>query len=243
MRTSRTPRRLLALAYALMGALGAALLWQWGHPSVLFFGVLLLIVAVSGAAWLLLGAWFERHRPDPVLATAPSGAAATFFPRSRFVIVMGVLLSSALGGWLLAVAAAAYLGGHAGWALFALVLALAVVLAGGRRGGREDPGRRAVADPVRHRVPQRGDQLVGAVVRGAARGGRGAGAAAPRARVRAGRATVRALDLEPRTGRRPRAPSASTPASWPAAHPGCWPCSRTTSTIRACASSWAPRTR
>jgi hypothetical protein len=108
-----------------MGALGAALLWQWGHPSVLFFGVLLLIVAVSGAAWLLLGAWFERHRPDPTLATAPSGAAATFFPRSRFVIVMGVLLSSALGGWLLAVAAAAYLGGHPGWALVALVLALA----------------------------------------------------------------------------------------------------------------------
>lgn len=141
MRTSRTPRRLLALAYALMGVLGAALLWQWGHPSVVFFGVLLLIVAISGAVWLLCGAWFERNRPDPVLATAPSGAAATFFPRSRFVIVMGVLLSSALAGWLLAVAAAAYLGGHPGWALFALALALlsfspvAVAAAGKIRAG------------------------------------------------------------------------------------------------------------
>jgi hypothetical protein len=124
-----------------MGVLGAALLWQWGQPSVIFLGALLLIVAVSGVAWLLLGAWFERHRPGPTLATAPSGAAATFFPRSRFVIVMGVLLSSALGGWLLAVAAAAYLGGHPGWALFALVLGLvsfapvAVAAAGKIRAG------------------------------------------------------------------------------------------------------------
>ena len=52
---SRTWRRLLAVAYALLGALGAAAVWQQGHPAMIFFGVLLLIVAIGGAAWLLLG--------------------------------------------------------------------------------------------------------------------------------------------------------------------------------------------
>lgn len=138
---SRTWRRLLAVAYALLGALGAAAVWQQGHPAMIFFGALLLIVAIGGAAWLLLGAWFDRHRPEPVLAAAPSGAAATYFPRSRFMIVMGVSLSLALGGWLVAVAAAAYLAGHSGWALSALALALvslspvAVAAAGRIRAG------------------------------------------------------------------------------------------------------------
>jgi len=117
--------------YVLMGVLGVGLLMDDDGPDktpiAALTAALLLVIAVGGLVMISFGPWFENHRPDPVLATAPSGAPATFFPRSWFRIVLSVVLSVALAGWLVAAAGTLYGSGHAGWALLVVVLALVLL--------------------------------------------------------------------------------------------------------------------
>jgi hypothetical protein len=120
------------VSYVLLGALGVAMLlhdaWSDVTRSVAtLFGALLVIVAVAGLVLVSFIPWFDRHRPDPTLATAPSGAPATFFRRSPFVTVMSVLVCLALAGWLVAAAVAFHGHGEDAWALAAAALALVLL--------------------------------------------------------------------------------------------------------------------
>ncbi len=91
MGTTRGTRLLLTVGYVLHGRARRADCWPTTvGPERALFAALLIIIAVGGLVMTSFGPWFENHRPDAVLATAPSGAPATFFPRSWFRIVMSV---------------------------------------------------------------------------------------------------------------------------------------------------------
>jgi hypothetical protein len=84
------------------------------------------MVGIGGLSMILFIALFGRVRGAPVLCTAPSGAPATFFRRSPFMLVCSVVFCIALAVWAGTVAVVLGAYGHAVWAslpaLFALVL-------------------------------------------------------------------------------------------------------------------------
>lgn len=119
--------------YVLLGALGLGMLL---HPSLrsetdwyvgVFLGALLALVGVTGVVLLAFVALHDRLRLGPALGTAPSGAPATFFRRSPFMVVAGVLVPLALALWLGALAVVLYRHGHGGWASLVALCTLCVL--------------------------------------------------------------------------------------------------------------------
>ena len=86
-------RLVFAAAYVLFCAFGAGFLMYPAQRSEadrcvsLFFGVLLALIGVAGLVLVLFIPVFDRCRPGPVPATAPSGNPAMFFRRSPFMVV------------------------------------------------------------------------------------------------------------------------------------------------------------
>jgi hypothetical protein len=97
-------RLAFATGYVLLCALGAGLLMYPAQRSEadryvsLFFGVLLALIGVGGLVLVLFIPLFDRCRPGPVLATAPSGNPARFFRRSPFMVVTSVVFCLAFAG-------------------------------------------------------------------------------------------------------------------------------------------------
>ena len=126
-------RLVFGVVYVVLGVLGVALMLSPDAGSdvdrygALFFGSMLAIVSTAGLALVLFIPLFALLRPGPVPGTAPSGAPALFFRRSRFMVVASVLMMLALVGWL--GAAAFVLAGHGerGWAALAATCALVLL--------------------------------------------------------------------------------------------------------------------
>ena len=93
--------------------------------TAIFIASVLAMVSFSGLATIVFMSLFARFRAGPALEAAPSGAPATFFPRSPFMTVMSVVFLVFLVGWSGALAIVLYGHGHGGWA--SLVVALALV--------------------------------------------------------------------------------------------------------------------
>jgi hypothetical protein len=127
---------LFAVGHVLLAGIGVALLGGREEIAV-FAGVLLLIMAVNGSVIVAFATSYDRHRPQPRLAVAPSGEQATFYPRSRFAVAMPLVLIVALTGWLAAIAITVWRNGFPGWSgfwgLLALYLFAALPLALGGR--------------------------------------------------------------------------------------------------------------
>jgi len=133
-------RLVFAAAYVLFCAFGAGLLMYPAQRSEadryvsLLFGVLLALIGVAGLVLVLFIPVFDRCRPGPVPATAPSGNPAMFFRRSPFMVVSSVVFCLAFAVW--AGTLAVVLHGHVVWASVPAVLAgvllwpVAVVLTG-----------------------------------------------------------------------------------------------------------------
>jgi hypothetical protein len=144
----RVKRFGFGVSYALMGAVGVAVLLalpdveavEDRHVS-LFAGSFFALIGGSGLALVLFIPLSDRYRAAAVVATAPSGAPALFFRRSPFMLVFSVVMTFALAVW--SGSAALMLGayGHELWAAllgaFALVLLwpVAVVPTGKVRSG------------------------------------------------------------------------------------------------------------
>ncbi len=112
------------ITYVMMGALGVALLLSGEGWTAALFGALLVLIGVGGLVMVSFPLWFERHRPGPGVAIAPSGASATFFRRSRFTMGLSMLTTPALAVWFGVSAFALYRGGHDIWAALLAGLAL-----------------------------------------------------------------------------------------------------------------------
>jgi hypothetical protein len=120
-------RLLLAGTYIGLGMIGVLLLSLLDRPDATLYGSLLVLIAVGGLAMVGHPVWFDRHRPGPELATAPSGAPALYFRRSPFIVTLSVLFCVAFAGWLGAAAVLLYRGGHVGWGSSLVALALLVL--------------------------------------------------------------------------------------------------------------------
>jgi hypothetical protein len=117
-------RLLFGVGYVLLGLLGAFL---FGSAStepepdrhILAFSGALIglvgLVGVGGLVMILFIPLFDRFRPGPVVGTAPSGAPATCFGRSLFMVTVGVLMRLGLVCWLAALALVLYGAGHDIW--------------------------------------------------------------------------------------------------------------------------------
>lgn len=126
-------RLVLGVVYAAMGTFGVAMLLSLPHADTaqdryiaFFAGTAFTSIAVGGLAMVLIPPLLGRHRPEPALGTAPSGAPATFFRRSPLMMVMSTLFTSAFAAWLGGLAVVLHGYGHGVWAL--LLAACALVL-------------------------------------------------------------------------------------------------------------------
>ena len=140
-------RLAFATGYVLLCALGAGLLMYPAQRSEadryvsLFFGVLLALIGVGGLVLVLFIPLFDRCRPGPVLATAPSGNPAMFFRRSPFMVVTSVVFCLAFAVWAGTLAVVLHGHGYVVWASVHAVLAgvllwpVAVVLTGKIKSG------------------------------------------------------------------------------------------------------------
>jgi hypothetical protein len=126
----RVLRLLFASGYALLGLIGlSGLVWPSDRSTAdwyvgVFFGSLLLPIGVGGLVLLLFISLFDRVRPGPVVDTAPSGAAAMFFRRSSFMVVLNVLIPLGLAVWLGALGYVLHTNGHDVWAAVVALCAL-----------------------------------------------------------------------------------------------------------------------
>ena len=100
------------VGYALMAAFGVVGTYVAAGTVAALPAALLALIGAGGLAMVSFIRWFDRHRPAPVLAVAPSGAQGTFFRRSRFMIGFSVLCTLGLAGWTGALAAALFRLGH-----------------------------------------------------------------------------------------------------------------------------------
>ncbi|HVH22236.1 MAG TPA: hypothetical protein VNA11_07250 [Pseudonocardia sp.] len=114
------------VGYALMAAFGVVGTYVAAGTVAALPAALLALIGAGGLAMVSFIRWFDRHRPAPVLAVAPSGAQGTFFSRSRFMIGFSVLCTLGLAGWTGALALVLYRLGHDVTAM--LVTALTVLL-------------------------------------------------------------------------------------------------------------------
>jgi hypothetical protein len=116
-----------------LGGIGAAI----GQASVCF-GLVLLVVAAGGLAREHAERAHDRHPPRPELATAPTGEAALFLPRSsgRGRVAVGTLLGLAATALLGAVFAAS----NGAWVGALVLLAVAVLLGVTAAPGRTGAG-------------------------------------------------------------------------------------------------------
>jgi len=143
MRLPATALRLVfATGYVLLGALGAGLMMYPSQRSEadryvsLFLGVLLALIGVGGLVLVLFIPLFDRCRPGPVLATAPSNNPAMFFRRSPFMVVTSVVFCLASAVWAGTLAVVLHGHGNVVWASVPALLAgvllwpVAVVLIG-----------------------------------------------------------------------------------------------------------------
>ena len=126
-------RLVFATGYVLLCAFGAGLLMYPAQRSEadryvsLFFGVLLALIGVAGLVLVLFIPVFDRCRPGPVPATAPSDNLAMFFRRGPFMVVTSVVFCLAFAVWAGTLAVVLHRHGYVVWAsmlasLFALVL-------------------------------------------------------------------------------------------------------------------------
>ena len=126
----RVLRLLFAGAYALLGLIGlSCLVWPSERSATdwyvgLFFGSLLVPIAVGGLGVLLFVSLFDHFRPGPVVGRAPSGSPAMFFRRSSFVLVLNVLIPLGLVVWLGALSVVLHGHGHDVWATVVALCAL-----------------------------------------------------------------------------------------------------------------------
>jgi len=113
-------RLLFGIGYILLGLIAAALLGsasaEPGRYILTFSGALLGLVGVVGIVVILFIPLFDRFRPEPVIGTAPSGASATCFRRSPFMVATGVAMVLGFGCWLAALAVVLHGTGHDVWA-------------------------------------------------------------------------------------------------------------------------------
>jgi hypothetical protein len=135
------------VGYAIMGGFGvlSLVVLPGVDPAdrldTAFVGSLLALIGLGGLLVVGFVPWYDRYRPGPVLATAPSGAPATFFRRSRFLPVVSVLMTTGLTCWSGVLSGVLLRHGHPVWAsslaAFALLLCwpLVVALSGGVRVG------------------------------------------------------------------------------------------------------------
>ena len=118
---------LIAAGYGALGALGVfGVLAGGGAPAVLIGGLLALI-GTGGLGVVAFALWRGRYRLEPGVGIAPSGAPATFFRRSRFMIVWRLLFGYALAALALVGTGMLYRWGYFGWALLVGLIGLLVL--------------------------------------------------------------------------------------------------------------------
>jgi hypothetical protein len=119
--------------YVLMGVVGVAVLLvpsarsEADRDVSVFLGSLLALVGAGGLVQLVFVRWFDRHRPGPVVDTAPSGLPAIGFRRSAFLTTTSVTTVVALAGWLGALAFVLHGVGHDVWAAVTAVCAVGLL--------------------------------------------------------------------------------------------------------------------
>ena len=126
-------RLVFATGYVLLCAFGAGLLMYPAQRSEadryvsLFFGVLLALIGVAGLVLVLFIPVFDRCRPGPVPATAPSDNLAMFFRRGPFMVVTSVVFCLAFAVWAGTLAVVLHRHGYVVWASMLAVLALVLL--------------------------------------------------------------------------------------------------------------------
>jgi hypothetical protein len=127
-------RLVFGIGYVLMGAFGVIALGSVPQAETdadrylaFFAGAGFAMIGLGGLVLILFIPLFDRLRPGPVLSTAPSGSAATFFRRSPFITVATVVFCLAFALWAGALAVVLYGYGHGVWASLLAVLALVLI--------------------------------------------------------------------------------------------------------------------